>query len=590
MKFITFSEYCQKIEETTKRLEMIDLITDLLGETPAEEVKFMINLLQGKLYPDYMGVELGLAEKLALRAISRATGLPQGKLESLMVEKGDVGFVAEEAAKLKSQSTLLSFMEERSELTLREVYEGLEKIAKASGEKSQDLKLSALAGLLSKASPLEARYILRIVTGRLRLGVADATILEALAQYFLGSREKRPLLERAYNISSDLGLVAETVAIEREEGIKKFRIHPGVPLMPMLAQRMAEPDEILEKMNGKCAVEYKYDGERMQVHKVHDEVYIFSRRLENITHHYPDIVKLVKGHVKADVAIVEGEAVAIDPETGELRPFQELMHRRRKYGIKEAIEKYPILLVVFDCLFVDGEDYTSKPYIKRREVLKNIILEGERVKIVESKVVMSTDEMERFFIKAIEDGCEGLIAKDVTGKSIYRAGKREFLWIKLKRSYMSKMIEPVDLVVIGAYHGKGKRKGTYGALLLAAYNHEKDVFESVCKCGTGFTDEDLQKLPSMLEPYKIEHRHPRIETGMTADVWFTPVRVLEVIGDEITLSPIHSCGKGSVKPDAGLAIRFPRFTGRYREDKAPEQATTTKEIVEMYKNQLKRVE
>ncbi len=590
MKFKIFAEFCNRIEATTKRLEMIDLIVDLFKVTPVNEIKWLVNLLQGKLHPDYVGLEIGIADKLALRGIERATGISLKKLSSWFVETGDLGLTCEKALRIKTQSSLLSFLGKEEDLELKEVYNGLDKIARASGKKSQDIKLDILAGLLMKASPLEGKYILRIVTGRLRLGVADATILEALALHFLGSRDQRIVLERAYNISSDLGLVAETVASKGLDGLKEFRVHPGIPLRPMLAQRLASPEEILEKMGGKCAVEYKYDGERMQIHKVGDNVSIFSRRLENITFHYPDVVKLTKLHVKADTAIFEAECVAVEPETGELRPFQELMHRRRKYGIQEALREYPVSLMVFECLFVDGEDLTNRSYLERREVLGKVLSEGERTKIVESEIVSSPEEMENFFLRAIEDGCEGLIAKDISEKSIYRAGKREFLWIKLKRSYMSKMIEPVDLVIVGAYYGKGKRKGIYGALLLASYNSEEDVFETVCKCGTGFTDEDLSNLPKILNPFKMESRHARVRAELDADVWFVPSKVIEVIGDEITLSPVHTCAKNSVREDAGLAIRFPRFTGRYRDDKSAEQATTTKEIIEMYNKQLKKIE
>ena len=208
-----------------------------------------------------------------------------------------------------------------------------------------------------------------------------------------------------------------------------------------------------------------------------------------------------------------------------------------------------------------------------------------------SKAIFTSDprELEKFLHEAIEAGCEGLVVKSMGKEAIYRAGARGWLWIKYKRDYKSEMIDTVDLVVVGAFHGRGRRSGTYGALLMAAYDKDSDMFRSVCKVGSGFTDEDLKKLPEMLEPYKIDHKHARVDSGMNADIWFEPKLVLEIIGAEITLSPIHRAGWGTIREDCGLAIRFPRFTGRYRFDKAPEDATTIDELIEMYRKQLKKL-
>ncbi len=314
---------------------------------------------------------------------------------------------------------------------------------------------------------------------------------------------------------------------------------------------------------------------------------LFSRRLENITHHYPDVVEAVRTGIKAKEAIVEGEAVAINPETGEMLPFQELMHRRRKYGVKEAMERYPVVLFLFDLLYADGEDYTLKPYLERRERLEEITQTGDRIKLAEAKLVEDPKDLELFFEMAIADGCEGIMCKSIKSDSIYQMGARGWLWIKYKRDYRYEMTDTVDLVAVGAFYGRGKRAGTYGALLMAAYDPETDTFKTVCKVGSGFTDEDLARLPELFKPYIVEHKHPRVDSRIEADVWFVPAVVLEIIGAEITLSPLHTCALGKIREDAGLAIRFPRFTGRYRNDKSPEQATTVKELMEMYMNQRK---
>jgi len=286
---------------------------------------------------------------------------------------------------------------------------------------------------------------------------------------------------------------------------------------------------------------------------------------------------------------LEAECVAIDTETGEMRPFQELMHRRRKYGIEKAMEEYPVSLFMFDALYIDGKDLTLEPYPIRRKALEKAIRESDRVKIAKSIVTSDVKELEKFFLEAIEGGCEGLVCKSVAKDSVYQAGARGWLWIKYKRDYKSEMTDTVDLVVVGAFHGRGKRAGTYGALLLAAYNPENDTFETVTKCGTGFTDEDLAELPKTMKKHVIPHKHPRINSTLEAEIWFEPAVVIEILGAEVTLSPIHTCATDVIRKESGLAIRFPRFTGNYRLDKAAEDATTSMEIVEMYKNQLKQI-
>jgi len=584
MLFSKLVGFYERIEAITGRIEMTNLLVQLLKETPPEIIDKVVYLTLGEIYPPFIGLELGVADRLALRAVKLASGMSEREIDRAYKELGDVGLVGERMLAKRSQATL--FMEQ---LTVEDVYSALEKIAKASGEGSMETKVQILSGLLASAQPKEAKYILRIVTGKMRLGIADMTILDALAIVFGGGKEARDLFERAYNLSSDIGYVAKVAAQEGLDGIKKFKITVGKPIRPMLAERLSSAEEILQKIGGKCIAEYKYDGERMQIHKRGDEVLIFSRRLENITSQYPDVVELVKQHVKAGEAILECECVAVDPETGDMLPFQELMHRKRKHDIHKAIEQYPVNVYFFEALYVDGKDLTLEPLEIRRKTLESIIEEGERVKLSKAIITDDPNEIEKFFHEAIEEGCEGLVVKALGKEAIYRAGARGWLWIKLKRSYKSEMMDTVDLVVVGAFHGRGKRSGTYGALLMAAYDKRKDVFQSVCKVGSGFTDEDLQKLPELLEPYKIPHRHARVETGMEADIWFEPKIVLEIIGDEITISPIHRAAWSMIKEGYGLAIRFPRFTGRYRFDKAPEDATTTDEILEMYRRQLKKL-
>lgn len=583
MRYTLIASAYEKIEATTKRLEMTDHLVELLRQTPRNLIDKVVYLTQGKLYPDFVGIEIGVAEKLAVRAVAKATGHSEKEIEENLKKSGDLGKTAQKFLEEKAQAQLF-----RQPLTAEKVYGTLDKMAKATGAGSVDLKIDLLAGLLANASPQEARFIVRTVTGQLRLGIADMTVLDALAIAYGGGKEAREDVERAYNISSDLGKVAKAVVEKGIEGIKRFEISIGKPIRPMLAERLGSPQEILEKLGGRCIAEYKYDGERIQAHKKGEDITLFSRRLEDITDQYPDGSELFRKYVKARAAIIEAECVAIDPDTGEMKPFQELMHRRRKYGIKKAMEEYPVSLFMFDALYVDGRDLTLEPYLVRHKILEETIEQADRVRVAEYLITESPDELERFFEKAIEDGCEGLICKSTNEDAVYQAGARGWLWIKYKRDYKSEMTDTVDLAVVGAFHGRGKRAGTYGALLLATYDPDEDSFKTVTKCGTGFTDEELKRLPQMMEKHRIPHRHSRVQSTLEADVWFEPTVVIETIGAEITLSPIHTCALDAIRKGSGLAIRFPRFTGNYRLDKSAEDATTVNEVIQMYRRQLKK--
>ena len=584
MRYGEIADAYEKIEATTKRLEMIDLLVDLLRNTPKELIEKVVYMTQGKIYPGFVGLEIGVAEKLAVKALARASGRKESEIEENLRTTGDIGEAAQKFIANKRQVTFF-----QRTLTVQRVYEVLDKMARASGSGAVNLKMALLAGLLADATPKEAKYVMRTVTGNLRLGIADMTVLDALAVAYGGGKENRVFLERAYNVSSDLGRVAKVVAEKGLGGIRKFKISVGEPIRPMLCERLSSPEEILEKLGGKCVAEYKYDGERIQAHKKGDEVVFFSRRLEKISSQYPDAVRLLRESVKAEDVILEAECVAVDPDSGEMKPFQELMHRRRKYEIEKAMEAYPVSLFLFDALYVDGEDFTLKPYLIRRRALEETVEVSDRVKIAKRIVTGNVDELEKFFLEAIEDGCEGLVCKSIAEDSVYQAGARGWLWIKYKRDYKSEMTDAVDLVVVGSFYGRGKRAGIYGALLLAAYNSKKDVFETVTKCGTGFTDEDLAELPKMLQKHKTANKYPRVRSMINADVWFEPAVVIEILGAETTLSPVHVCAMDVIRRGSGLAIRFPRFTGNYRFDKSAEDATTSAEIVGMYRNQLKKI-
>jgi len=582
VKFLELATTLDRIESTTKRLEMVELISDLLRRAD-DDIRETVFLLQGKVAPDYEGIELGIAEKIAIRAISSQSGKSEDEIEDELVKKGDLGKIAEELLRTKKQSALFT-----EELTVKRVFNTLLKLAGETGGGSQTRKLQYLQDLLQNAEPVEVRFIIRIVTGKLRVGVADMTIVDAIASAF-GSREQSDIVENAFNVMPNLAELAYRAMNYGIDSLASIKLVPGIPIRAMLAERLPSLKDILDRMGGKFAIEYKYDGLRVQVHKVGDRVELFSRRLERITSQFPDIVKEMKQRIKAETAIMDGEAVPYNFETNEMLPFQEISRRRgRKYDLDETMERIPVVVFLFDVMMLNGKSLLDFPYTERRMNLVSNINEGERVRIAKSKIVTDVESAELFFNEALEAGCEGIVAKSVESKSVYKAGAREFLWIKYKREYQLEMEDTVDLVVVGAFAGQGKRSGGYGALLMAAYSKEDDKFKTICKLGSGFSDEQLENLPRMLRDYLIPAKDRRVESSIEADFWFTPSLVLEVKGAEITLSPMHTCCKDVVRKDAGLAIRFPRFTGRWRKDKEPEEATTEQEILEMYHSQKKK--
>jgi DNA ligase-1 len=414
------------------------------------------------------------------------------------------------------------------------------------------------------------------------------TVLDALAVAFAGGKEYRSKIERAYNITSDLGYIAGLLSTKGLQAIEAVQVSLGKPIRMMAAQKLSTAEEIIEKLEGKLAGEWKLDGERMQIHKNDQEITIFSRRLELITDMYPDVVQLAKEHFTSKTCIVEGEAVAVDKQdTEKLLPFQVLMRRRRKYKIDEMVKEIPVAIFFFDCLYVNDIDLTQEPYLKRRAHLEQIIKKSNYSHLVPAKELATSSDVEAMFRDALEHGGEGLIVKSTDVNSIYRAGARSWLWVKLKESYQAQAIGPVDLVVVGAFWGRGRRAKTYGALLAAVRDEESGEFRTVCKVGTGFSDEELEKLPERFNSLILPQKDSLVDSKMNADVWLRPALVFQVVGDEITRSPVHTCAFNQVAPNEGLAIRFPRFDGTWRYDKSPEEATSVNDIITAYNAQTK---
>ncbi len=582
MFFDEVSAYYEKLENTSSRLSMVDILSELLSKASPDEIKNLIYLTQGVLAPPFEGIQIGIAEKFAENAIAIASGHSKDEAIAIFRKTGDLGQTAEELIR-KGRLRPLS----KKHLEINHVFESMKKIASTSGAGSQDAKIGSLVELLASASPLEARYIIRFALGKLRLGAGDATILESLSKAYTGDRKSKAELENAYNICSDLGKVGYILSEKGMKGIAGLKVSIFEPIRPALAERMPTAEQILEKMGGRCAIESKYDGLRAQVHidRKKGRVKIFSRNLEDLTGMFPDIAKAALAEVNAKEAIIEGEAISYDEVTGEFRPFQETIQRKRKHGVEEKSQEIPIHLFSFDLMYLDGEDYLGKPYEERRKKLESIINGDGFIRFSDKIIATTPKQIDKYFEDAVESGLEGIVAKDLLAP--YIAGARKFSWIKLKRSYKGELSDTIDLVILGYYRGKGQRtEFGLGGLLGGVYNEKKDVFETISKIGTGFSEKQMQDLGNLLKKSKLPKKPARVEALIAPDFWVEPEYVITVRADEITRSPMHTCGKNGDEP--GYALRFPRLVSDgIREDKSSDDATTTKEIIEMFDQQKK---
>ena len=585
MRYRDLVEVYERLEATRQHAEVRTLLSELFRATPPQLLPSLLYLSQGLLRPEFEGIELGVGEALARKAIAQAAGVEDGQVRRESTVSGDLGVTAE---RLRSGQRRLEPLEP---LEVEEVYAELRAIAASRGDGAQEERLRRLTGLLVRAGPVEARYLIRFVLGSLRIGIREMTLLDALAHAFAdGSKAARGRIERAFNLCSDLGWVAGELSRHGLEAMDSGTIQVGRPVRPMLAERARSLPEALKRMHGPAALEYKYDGLRVQAHVADDgTVRLFSRRLERIDAQFPDLVAALPAAVRRRPAVLEGECVPVDPDTDEIRPFQEISRRRgRIYELERLQSEVPVCLFLFDVL-LEGTDLTlDRPFPERRSRLEGLIAPGPSVRLAEQRRVEALGPAEEFFDLALSEGAEGVMVKSLAPESQYRAGARGFWWIKYKREYAEGLSDSLDGVVIGAFHGRGRRAGRFGAFLLASYNPEKDRFESFCKVGTGFDDAALAEMPGRLAPWSCADRPPMVDTGLAPDRWFRPGLVLEVRGAELTLSPIHRADFGAIRPGSGFALRFPRFTGRFRDEKAPTDATSSTELRRMYRQQVRQ--
>ncbi len=577
MTFGKLTQYFEKLESTSSRLALIDILAELFSEVSKDEVGMVSYLLQGRVAPFYEATEMGMSEKLVAQSIARAYGVDREKVLREYGRLGDLGKVAE---RLSRKSEVRS-----TKLGITEVFKILTEIANITGDGTVKKKVFLLSSLFGKMDGVSAKHLVRVPLGVSRLGIGDPTILDAFAKLKLGDRSKRELLEGAYNKVSDLGLIGETLWEKGLKGVEKLDVTIGRPIRSQLCERITDPKAILEKFGGKVHVQYKYDGFRVQIHKNGNHVRLFSRNLEETTGMFPDIIEGVLKQVKAKSIILDSEALAYNPESEEFLPFQETTKRRRKYGIDEMQKKLPLRTFVFDIMYLNGKSLLDKDLGTRMKELGKVITGDEVLIPHPGEIISDQEKLTAIFNDAISKGLEGLITKRPDSK--YEAGARNFNWIKLKRNSSGELQDTIDCVILGYVFGKGKRSAFgAGALLVGVYDEKKDEFVTVSKIGTGLTDEEWIEIHKRADKIKTEKKPARVNSVLTPSVWIAPEIVIEVLADEITRSPVHTAGKTDSEP--GYALRFPRLIKFREKDKTAEDATTVDELIKMYKLQFKK--
>ena len=569
MRFATLAETFARLEESGRRLAALEIITSLFAAASHAERADIVYLLQGRLRPPYEPIEFGVGEALLVRAIARATETPPTRVVQRFKKTGDLGLTVE---------SLFDTARKRS-LTVRDAYESLYAIAVTAGSGSVEKKTALVDALLRRALPLEARYLVRIIQGRLRLGIGDATLLEAAALGALGDRKRKPLLEHAYNVRSDLGGVIELAYRAGAKGLERVMPRVGVPVRPELAQRLASAADIIKRL-GTVDAEPKYDGFRLQLHRDGARTWAFSRRLEDVSAMFPDLTSALERQLAVRRVILEGEAVVYDPKDRRFLSFQVTITRKRKHDVTGAAKRLPLRLFAFDLLYAGERSYLAKPLRERHKRLAEIIRGGSSDPLAVTEVMTTSRpaELEAYFTRMLGQGLEGIVAKRPDAP--YRAGARGFDWVKLKRSYQSKLRDTIDVVLIGYLTGRGKRVALgVGSLLGAVYDAEHDRFRTVAKIGSGLTEAGWKALRTRLDRYASPTKPARVDSLIIPDVWVEPRIVVEVLADEITRSPRHTAGRHDGQP--GYALRFPRLLN-IRTDKGPEDATTEAEVVRMY--------
>ncbi|KKT74406.1 MAG: putative DNA ligase [Microgenomates group bacterium GW2011_GWA1_Microgenomates_45_10] len=579
MKFSHFCQVLSQLEQTSSRNQMVVILSGLFKNLRPEETAETIYLLQGRVAPLYEPIEFGLSDKLLVRAISKAYEVENSAVVHQQQKLGDLGKATETIASQRGKNV-------KSDQSVFQVHARLFAIAKTSGLGSVDKKINLVGDLLSLLDPLSVRFVIRIVLDTLRLGFSDMTMIEAFSWSIDNSKAHKLIIESAYNIRPDLGQIATILKKDGISGLRRLQPSVNTPILMARGERLTSGEDIINKI-GRCALEHKVDGFRLQIHfsKKRDTVRLFTRNLEDATVMYPDVVEGIKQQINAAEAIFEGEAVGYNEKSGQFLPFQETVQRKRKYHIEEKALEIPLKLICFDVLYKDGQTLLSRPYGERRKILEDMVKSGPVLSVIEEKVVETPEEVKVFFQDAVTRGLEGIFAKRLDGA--YQAGARGWNWIKYKRSYAGRLEDTLDTVIMGYDYGTGKRTSFgIGALLLGVYNPKKDRFETISKMGTGLTDIEWKEMRQKLDLLKVSEKPARYEVdkAQTVDIWVNPKIVIQVRADEITRSPVHTAGKDNQQ--LGYALRFPRL--ETIRDKIPEDASSVAEVISIYKAQGKQ--
>jgi DNA ligase 1 len=593
MKFSELANYFEKLEETSSRLALIDILSDLFKKTTAENIDKIIYLTQGRIAPFFAPVEIGMADKTVSQAVGIAYNEPKEEVWKLYQKIGDMGLVAQQLrSKIKDQ---------RSNISVEDIFKILTEIAGISGAGTVEKRITLLSDLLKKVDPISAKHLVRVPLGKSRLGIGDPTVLDGLAKGILGDRANRKLLEKAYNETSDLGLIGKTLLKDGLEKVQKLTVTVGRPIRSELCERLPNPTKVFEKMVDSESSQQgvhatpKYDGFRVQIHKDGDKVSMFSRNLEDMTHMFPELIKGTLEQVSAKTAILDTEALAYQPESEEFLPFQETTKRRRKHGIEEMAKSLPLKAFVFDILYADGKSLIDTPLHDRMDILKKTVQKDDILMPSPGKILEDPKDLQLMLDDAISKGLEGVVVKRID--SLYEAGGRNFNWVKLKRHSAGELHDTIDCVILGYIFGKGKRTAFgAGALLVGVYDKDADEFVTVSKIGTGLSDDEWRSIKEKTKGSELTHKPARTNSLITPNVWVKPEIVIEVLADEITRSPLHTAGLKVIKEsegtketkEPGYALRFPRLVNFRDKDKKAEDATTVEELIEMFKQQGKK--
>lgn len=562
MYYKKLAEVYEELSSTTKRLEKIDILSKFLKQL-TEKDKEILYLLLGDIYPEYDERKIGISNQLVIKALSKAVGISKEKIVKEWKTIGDIGKVAEKLTKSKKQVTLQSHV-----LTAEKVLENMRKLPSLEGKGTIDKKISLITELLTSASPIEALYIVRTLIGDLRIGTQESTIKEAIAKaFFDGDKEKSKKVQEAIDKSNDIALVFEIAKTGKEKNLEKVELQIGKPIKAMLAEKALDIHDGFAKAGKPCAVEFKYDGFRLIIHKQKDKIAMFTRRLENVTNQFPEVKEYVKKYIDGDSFIIDTEAVGFDKKTKEYTPFQAVSQRiRRKYDIQKLSEELPVEVNVFDLLYYNGKSLLNEPFKKRSELLRKIT-KNTPYKLVCSQQLITDDEQKakEFYKKALKENQEGIMFKNLEAK--YQPGRRVGNMLKMKPAE-----NDLDLVITGAEYGTGKRSGWLSSFILSCRGKKSGEYLEIGKVGTGIKEKTQEgvtfnELNKELKPLITE------EKGKSVKI--KPKIIVAVTYQEVQHSPNYN---------SGWALRFPRITA-LRPEKPLSEIADLKEVEKNFKNQ-----